>query len=295
MEAIIIYFSPTGNTRFVANTILKEFQKNEILTQLVDVTKNEILFNEKNPEKFLSESIPKHDILMIGSPVYAHHVQYHVMDLIKKLPRPNKEKWGKIAIPFVTYGGIDSGIALEEAEKYLKKSGRTVIGGLKFSASHNMTRVFMDVEFNKGKPNDEILPIIEELVETIKQIDLKSPATSKSKLLQYQSRKAALIAKIILNEKKFHEKRYPNPVISLDKCVHCGKCVSACPVVHWKSESEKIIGNPDNNCIHCYNCIHVCNSDAITLTGDLEKGREFMQNMIEEKGNKESPANFFYQ
>ena len=59
------------------------------------------------------KEVSEHDILFIGSSVYAHHLQYHVKDLIKKLPQP-VHGWGKIAVPFVTYGGISSGIALEE-------------------------------------------------------------------------------------------------------------------------------------------------------------------------------------
>lgn len=84
----------------------------------------------------VNKELVQDEILFIGSPVYAHHLQYHVKDLIKNLPQP-VNRWGKIAVPFITYGAINSGIALDEAGKLLRKSGRKVLAGMKVCSSHH--------------------------------------------------------------------------------------------------------------------------------------------------------------
>ena len=54
----------------------------------------------------------------MGSPVYAHHLHHNIKDFIKGLYPTEKEV--PIAVPFITYGGINSGEALHEAEVLLK-------------------------------------------------------------------------------------------------------------------------------------------------------------------------------
>jgi len=175
MRVTIIQFSPSGNTMKVSEKIKVSLEKGgENVVQLIDITGDRCFF-ENNRSDFLKEKVDRHDILLIGCPVYAHHLQYHVQGLIKLLPKPDSDRWGKYTIPYVTYGGIDSGIALEEAGRLLKKSGRKVIGGMKISASHKMTRAFMDEEFNRGKPDDKMISIIDELLEKVNQLKTITP------------------------------------------------------------------------------------------------------------------------
>lgn len=82
------------------------------------------------------------------------------------MPFPD-EKWGKIAIPFVTYGGINSGISLDEAGELLINRGRIVIAGFKAAASHRMTRGFLDTELNSGLPEERLDEPVKKLVESI--------------------------------------------------------------------------------------------------------------------------------
>ena len=50
-----------------------------------------------------------------------------------------------------------------------------------------------------------------------------------------------------------------------------------------------VIGNDMNGCIHCLNCVTGCPMNAVSLAGDLEKGKRFMTWMIRKKGNTETP------
>jgi ferredoxin/NAD(P)H-dependent FMN reductase len=291
MKATIIEFSPSDNTNQVSELLKFTLEQNNITVQIVNITRNEKYFLMNNKQNFLQETIKEHDILFIGSPVYAHHLQFHVKDLIDNLPSPTNG-WGKIAIPFVTYGGISSGIALDEAGKLLRKSGRKVLAGMKVSSSHHMTRAFMKEEYNKIQSKDKLISTLNDLVKRIKSTDLDS-LKDNSKHLKYQSLGIYLKAHLIFKEKVWHEKRYPKVIIDYNRCLKCGKCIKVCPVCHLEQKQDKsIIKNMTPNCIHCFNCIIECPQNAISLVGDLGKAKSFMESIIK-KGN-ENPDTYIY-
>lgn len=96
-----------------------------------------------------------------------------------------------------------------------------------------------------------------------------------------------------MEEKVWHERRYPKVVIDNEKCVKCGKCINICPVCHLKQDSNKfVIKNIDTQCIHCFNCIFECPQKAISPVGDLEKAKSFMDSVI--KKAKEYPDTCLY-
>lgn len=293
MKIAIIQFSPSGNTFKVSELIKRELEQRNLEVQLLDITGKKEFFIEKNIQKFLADNVGKHDVLLIGSPVYANHLQYHVQDLITSLPKPN-DIWGKYAIPYVTYGGISSGIALKEAGELLKISKRIVPIGMKVSASHRMTRAILNEEFNKEKLLDNNFPQVTELVNRIIQLNHNFISNSSVKFLAYNGLITALKANILFKEKVMHEKRYPKISIDQSICTICGKCVKSCPVLHLAKKDNRIIENSQSPCIHCLNCIIQCPNNAIKLKGDLEKGTAFLKKMIIKNGNKETPETSVY-
>jgi len=293
MKIAIIQFSPSGNTLKVTEMLKKELVQRNQEVQLIDITHELQFFIKKELQNFLIERVNQHDILLIGGPVYAHHLQYHVQDLIKTLPKPDAI-WGKYAIPYVTYGGISSGIALKEAAKLLKKSGRIIQAGMKVSASHRMTRAFMPEEFNKNKLISNNLPQITELVNRITQLNNSKNVKCNAKSLTYNGLITTLKANIIFKEKRWHEKRYPKISIDHSCCNSCGKCILNCPVLHLTRKNNTVSETNQSPCIHCLNCVTHCPNKAIKLIGDLEKGKAFMTKIISKKGNKESPETAVY-
>ncbi|WP_234123627.1 EFR1 family ferrodoxin [Clostridium hydrogenum] len=280
MKAVIIEFSPSNNTHRVGELLKANLEQNNISVQLVNIAADKRYFLTNNKKDFLQKTIDKHDILIIGSPVYAHHLQYHIKYLIKNLPKP-VNGWGKVAVPFVTYGGINSGIALDEAGKLLRKSGRKVLAGMKVSCSHHMSRAFMEEEYNKDQAEEKLIFTIGKLVKRITLTNLDS-LKDNSKSLKYQDLNIYLKSNLIFREKTWHKKRYPKIVINDNQCTKCGKCIKVCPVCHLDQNKDKsIIKNMDSECIHCFNCIFECPQKAITPIGNLKRAKAFMESAIQ--------------
>lgn len=288
MKAAIILFSPSGNTLNVGKRLKRALERSCIETQMIDISREKEYFLSEKKQDFLKKKIKEHDVLFIGSPVYAHHLQYHVIDMIKSLPETD-DVWGKVAVPFVTYGGLSSGISLDEFGQLLKKSGRYVLAGFKVSAPHRMTRGFMDEEFNKDQPENYVEETVLEIVKRIKSDYLQENSAK----LRYQGEDVYVRANTVFVEKVCHERMYPKVHIDINKCSQCGKCENVCPVCHIeKAAGGSVRMNNKSDCIHCFNCVVECPCKAIYLEGDLEKAKAFFSNMIA-KG-KEVPGTSIY-
>ena len=274
MLVAIVVFSPTGNTLKVGKMLKECLEKNNIKAQLVDITRNKEIFKEQNFKNGLEKLVQEHDLLCIGSPVYAHHLPYTIKEIIRALPEP-RNGWGRLAIPFVTYGKINSGIALHEAAKLLTRSGRTIVAGMKVNSCHCFTKMKeVKITINEGMPGEEAIPVIEELVSRI--IKLEKTNNNKcidvSKELSYQSYKCKIKANLIFREKLFQHYIYPKLIFDLDKCKRCGKCVKVCPVQCIEmTKNGPMISKDKSSCIHCSSCILNCKFDAISFDADWEK------------------------
>ena len=50
-----------------------------------------------------------------------------------------------------------------------------------------------------------------------------------------------------------------------DRCIHCGACVSICPVETFSMDADKRVVVDTSKCIHCGICVKVCPVGALTL------------------------------
>jgi len=275
MKVSIIVFSPGGNTLKVAKKLM-QFAPNNAQVQLLNITGNEKIFTQGKVRNYLNENLESHDLLLIGSPVYAHHIQYHVIDLLKKLPKPG-EIYGKYAASFVTFGDVSSGIALNEANGLLKRSGRKVISGLKITAEHTLTRL-IDNPINQGKPGDEIDGSIQDFWKKISiRFNNNSSNSELVKSMNYQPRKDRIKAHIIFHEKIWQKFLYPKIQIDHEKCKMCGLCLKNCPVNHLQISANKIMETKSSPCITCGNCIKNCSKNAISMTRNIDKFAEMIK------------------
>jgi ferredoxin/flavodoxin len=274
MKVAIIVFSPSGSTLKVGKMLRESLLGRNAEVQLINIARCEEIFVKHNIEQYLEDTIETHDLLCVGGPVYTHHLHYNVQDLIRRLPRPGNG-WGKLAVPFITWGGINSGVALQEAGNLLRKSGRTVVSGMKVNSFHCFSSLKkISEKVNEGMPGDEALPLIEDLAtRIIKLADVESQeCPDASRELDYQSRKVKIKAKLIFREKFWQRHIYPKLVFHHDKCTKCGLCAKVCSVQRIEMNGDgPIIAKENPECIHCVRCISNCPVDAIDFDADWTK------------------------
>ena len=300
MKVAIIVFSPTGNTLKVAKILEEHLLGRKASVQLINITRVSKVFRDENITDYLNKKIKKHDVLCIGSPVYAHHFQYNVKNIIKALPEPDK-KWGELAVPFVTYGGISSGVALLESAKLLKKSGRKPVLALKINSEHCMTKLKqITVKVNEGMPGEEAIPLIDTLANKI--IQLENGDISKEldifSELKYLKFKERMKDRIIFNEKLWQYHLYPKLTINLEKCIRCGICSRVCPVQRIvMNENGPIIPKESPHCIHCVSCMSKCPTGAIESNVDWSMYNRLLREAVEGHGplqSNEEPKSAVY-
>lgn len=210
----------------------------------------------------MAKEIEEHDVILIGGPVYAGHVEKNILRLIEMLPETGG-RYGYLAVPFVTYGGVHSSIALEEMGRYLKRKKRKSILGVKIAAEHTLTKTLSNV-INESKPGQFEEGLIADAVERIIQIAGWEYGEIKdvSKSFMYSK----LPERILFNtfSQEFFHKKFKVVSVDTRKCIKCKKCISACPVnmFNYSDGSVKMVRDK-KECILCAECYHKCPANAI--------------------------------
>jgi NAD-dependent dihydropyrimidine dehydrogenase PreA subunit/flavodoxin len=247
-KAAIVYCSPAGSTRHVAQVIGKELEQAGMTVLSADLSKGD------DGSSVISAVRNEKIRLFIGSPVYVSRSVPPVMKFISQLP----ENADCCAVPFITWGGACSGIALYDMGMALTDKRIPLVGAAKVLAIHSILRQFEN-PLGEGHPNEVDDRLIRELVRRVlkKTSDGFSETISLS-TLAYQSEKAhAEMEKMSLETAKGH---MPKKELIEDKCSQCKICEENCPV-----QSIKLSPYPEfgANCICCYQCVRVCPEEAI--------------------------------
>lgn len=262
MKVSILVFSPSGHTLRVAQLFKKEFEDRDIKVQLIDITRNQEYLNCNKIKDVLEKNLEEHNVLLIGSPVYAGHTESNILNIISNLPEPGR-KHGFLAVPFITYGGVHSSIALEEMGKYISKNKRKSILGVKIAATHTLSQSFSNV-INAQKPGIFEEKLISESVTKIIAVanqDYKKIIDVR-KTFAYSKLMERILFKLL--SQNFFHKKYKTVSIDANKCIKCYKCKSVCPVNMFShSDSEIYIERDNSKCILCGECYHHCPTGAI--------------------------------
>jgi flavodoxin len=108
IKAIVLYWSATGNTRKVAETIQLRLEKEKVASRLVKIVEAG------------DEDLYAYDLVFMGAPAYQFHVPDPVSRFVKAKMQLHNERHdikpgapvipGKWAVTFCTYSGPHTGI-----------------------------------------------------------------------------------------------------------------------------------------------------------------------------------------
>lgn len=232
---MIIYFTGTGNSRYVAKRIARSLD-DELLC-INDRIKNESI-----------ASVDAGERLVVVTPTYAWRIPRIVSDLIE-----NTELKGVKKVWYVMTCGDSNGNA-DAYNSSLSKSKRWEhMGTFRIRMPENYIAMFSVPDVNEAS---RIVGVAEHQIDKAIKLIASNEAFPKRKHTIKDKLESGIVNNIF----------YPMIVKAKDfkadsNCTGCGSCVRLCPLnnvslvngkPHWKS-----------NCTHCMACIAYCPSSAI--------------------------------
>ena len=246
----IVYASPAGTTRHIAQVVGKQLEKLGHEPALFDLGKKD---DGLQLRLQLKDGI-NDCCLWIGSPVYAGHALPSIMQFIADL-LVGKEN---AAVPFVTWGAVTSGAALPEMGTMLSQKGYTVLGAAKVGAVHSMMWESKD-PLGGGHPDVQDDQMMEKLVEDVCTKLTGAPVTSLPlETLNYQPQEVQEWLQTVNIEAA--KTMLPPLQLSEAVCTKCGICENECPTFAIALDPYPRFGDA---CILCYNCVRLCEEGAI--------------------------------
>ena len=247
-QHIIVFFSPAGTTRRVALHIEHCLAECGITARLVDLG-----LPAGGPVQAGGLGLDGPCCLWIGSPVYCDHALPLVAEWIEGLPSSTRG-W---AVPFVTWGGVTSGLALPELADLLQARGFQTVGAAKVLAEHSSLWAAAE-PLGAGRPDAADLAQVRELVAAVvANLGQAAPAPLDLRRLDYlsPSLRTEAASKSLAKAKSM----MPAPRAVETRCTRCGECAAACPVGAITLDPYPVMAE---HCVRCQQCVRICPEGA---------------------------------
>ncbi len=230
----LLYFSPTGTTQKILESIAKGMKVEEV--EHINLT----LLKEDHKEITFSTD----DIVVIGTPVYGGRLP---LEAVKRLEKFKASK--TLAIIIVLYGNRDFEDALLELKNLAIRLGFAPFLAAAFIGEHSFST--MSIPIAIGRPDYQDIQKAVNLGENIKniistlqthslQLDMAIPGR-----FPYESKLQSLTV---------------SPDSNKETCSLCGVCVKICPTKAISITDVVITKN--DICIHCCACIKNCTTGS---------------------------------
>jgi len=251
-HSFVVYISPAGTTEAVARTIETSLRALGESCTACNLGKKK--FTAADIHSALAGDTET--LFFVGSPVYSSHAVPTIISFIDQLPAV-KNSW---AVPFITWGGATSGVALHEMGKSLLGRGFALAGAAKVMAVHSLMWRLPD-PVGAGRPNDDDLEQVASLVSgVITNVNAEGTARLSIDRLNYQPAKHVpeMLQLSVAKAKTILPAREVNP----ERCTLCGYCRDNCPASAIEFNPLPVF-LPD--CFICFNCVRLCPENAISV------------------------------
>lgn len=252
-SVLLFFFSGTGSTWWVCNTLASKLRDNNIET------------NVRNIESTGYDEIEDHDIIGIGYPVYGSDCPVNVREFIENLPETKKDCF------IVTSMLAFSGDGALTTEKILKEKGYSLRQAVNIKALNNIRLPYPGIaqfpiyaEIEAEKILESASKKIERLAEKISSGESWIEGRGMLGILGGLSQR---IPVIYLGWTRWAR----NFSVDKEACIDCMQCVENCPVGNISMENGEIAWG--EKCICCVRCYNLCPTDAI-LYKEASSNRE---------------------
>ena len=240
---MILYFSGTGNSEYVAKRIGKEIG-DEVINLFEKIRSHD--FSEMN----------SNSAWIVVAPTYAWRIPRILQEWLEKT-----KLVGNNNIYFVMTCGGSIGNAGKYLEKLCDIKKLNYMGCIGILMPENYIAMFST-------------PTHERAMEIVRQADrvidetvlmIKSNKAFSQHPITFQDKINSGMINVVFYPVFVHAKKF----YATDACISCGKCVNVCPLSNIHLESGKPLWG--KNCTHCMACICRCPSAAIEY-GEHSKG-----------------------
>lgn len=244
-KVMLFYFSATGNTKKVANTIKNTLNENNVSVGQLDITSHE------NRQRRIS--LREYDAVIFGFPIYSLRAPRICREWLEKL-----DGKGKTCSVFFTYGGFGKEPAHYYMKEALEKRDFNLVSTAEFLGAHTFN--YSGWRAAVGRPNESDLKIAEEYtiktLERFKNKEIKTvssfekPMFTSEQLDQAEKYRFKLITQL--------------PTRKDQSCSMCMLCENLCPT----QSMNALKGEADSACIGCFRCIANC-PDHVLHTNNI--------------------------
>ena len=262
MKLLILYFSGTGNTDYIAQYIKKKIQAK---SQFIEISLLTI-------ENCSPDELREYDIICFGFPVFELNSPEMVRTFLANLsPIQNKG-----VFLFCTMGFLD-GNAIRKNYKPFQKNGYTFLGSMSIVMPGTDGLVMLNKKskfVKKALEKDyKSLPKVDKF--TNRMIDIAKKLSSGENLEKLSIKPPFKIASTIIGPPlhlsylimlNFMKKRF----YATEDCTLCKLCMKNCPVQNISIVDKKVVFG--DQCVMCMRCIHQCPPEAIQI-GKLTIGK----------------------
>ncbi|MDK2940370.1 MAG: hypothetical protein PWQ51_2535 [Methanolobus sp.] len=250
-NVIVVFFSATGNTRKIADTI-----KSKLSDLGVSVTQFDIS-SPKDRNKNISFS--DYDAVFFGFPIYSLRAPRVCREW---LMRQNGES--KRCSVFFTYGGFGKEPAHYYIKELLEKRDFSLVSTAEFLGAHTFN--YSGWEAAQGRPDNSDMKVAEEYtIKTLERFradkltkvdDFEKPPYPVEQLDEAEKYRFRLITQLPTRDGK--------------ECCLCMQCEELCPT--GSMDAVRGIVNP-KSCIACFRCIASC-PENVLHTNDIANSWE---------------------
>ena len=230
----IIYFSPTGTTQKVLESIAKGITDK-------DVGHINLTLPESTPQTI---ALFSDELVVIGAPVYGGRLPVEAIKRFKRI------KAGKTpAIPIVVYGNREFEDALLELKDLAAELGFIPVASGAFIGEHSFAT--KDVPIANGRPDS---------LDVLKAMDFGAKVKDKVAALQSFDAQMDLIIPGRFPYEGGARSMTVSPVSKEDICTVCGTCAGVCPTAAISANGS--VETKIELCIRCCACIKNCPTGA---------------------------------